>query len=298
MKSRSALWLSLCLLGSLMLWPGMAPAQGDSPAATSGSPHLTCAEMEEFLRTADVGALKNIPKGVTLPKRATLTSKDGKFTHDAAIQTIHESKNSFTTSRGTELNFKDWWEFNVAGYELAKLLGLNMVPPYVDRKEAGRSGSFSWWIDNSIMELDRLHKKMDPPDLDFWNKQMYTLRVFNQLVENTDDNLTNVMISDLNSKEWRIWMIDFTRAFRTQKNIGNVKNLVQCDRRLLAKMRELDKPTLKEHMGRYLTSMEIDGLLARRDKIVKFFDDEVKKKGEGAVLFDLPQTSEACGVGL
>lgn len=296
MKSRSGLYVSLCLLGGLLLW--MRPAQGDPADTTGGSPHMTCAEMEEFLRTADVGELKNIPKGVTLPKRAKLTSKDGKITHDAAIQTIHESKNSFTTSRGTELNFKDWWEFNVAGYELAKLLNLNMVPPYVDRKEAGRSGSFSWWIDNSIMELDRIHKKMDPPDLDFWNKQMYVLRVFNQLIENTDDNLTNVMISNLDSKEWRIWIIDFTRAFRTQKNIANVKNLVQCDRRLLAKMRELDKPTLKEHMGRYLTSMEIDGLLARRDKIVKYFDDEVKKKGEGAVLFDLPQTSEACGVGL
>jgi hypothetical protein len=140
MKSRSALCLSLCLLGGLLLVPGMAPAQSGSPAVTSGSPHLTCAEMEDFLRTADVGALKNIPKGVTLPKEATLTSRDGKITHHAAIQSIHESKNSFTTSRGTELNFKDWWEFNVAGYELAKLLGLNMVPPYVDRKEAGRSG--------------------------------------------------------------------------------------------------------------------------------------------------------------
>jgi hypothetical protein len=148
------------------------------------------------------------------------------------------------------------------------------------------------------MELDRIHRKMEPPDLDFWNKQMYVLRVFNQLVENTDDNLTNVMISNLDSKEWRIWMIDFTRAFRSQKNIANVKNLVQCDRKVLEKMRELTKPMLKEHMGRYLTGMEIDGLLARRDKIVKYFDDEVKKKGEGAVLFDLPQTSEACGVGL
>ena len=44
--------------------------------------------------------------------------------------------------------------------------------------------------------------------------------------------------------------------------------------------------------------MEIDGLLARRDKIVKFFEDEVAKKGDGVVLFDLPRVGQTCGVGL
>jgi hypothetical protein len=33
--------------------------------------------------------------------------------------------------------------------------------------------------------------------------------------------------------------------------------------------------------------MEIEGLLARRDKIVKFFDEQIAQKGEAAVLFDL-----------
>jgi hypothetical protein len=123
---------------------------------------------------------------------------------------------------------------------------------------------------------------------------LYTLRVFNQLIYNTDDNLTNVLISP----DWHIWIIDFTRAFRTFKDIGQVKNLVQCDRKLLAKMKELNKEVLKEKLRRYLTGMEIDGLLARRDKIVNFFEDEVAKKGEGAVLFDLPRVGQPCGVGL
>jgi hypothetical protein len=34
--------------------------------------------------------------------------------------------------------------------------------------------------------------------------------------------------------------------------------------------------------------MEVDGILKRRDQIVKFFDEEVAKKGESAVLYDLP----------
>jgi len=93
-------------------------------------------------------------------------------------------------------------------------------------------------------------------------------------------------------------MIDFTRAFRANKNIAQVKDLVQCDRKMLTKMKELNKEMLKEKMHRYLTGTEIDGLLARRDKIVKFFEDEITKKGEVAVMFDLPRVGQPCGVGL
>ena len=38
-----------------------------------------------------------------------------------------------------------------------------------------------------MMEVDRIHKKLDSPDLDTWNKEMYTLRVFNHLIYNTDE---------------------------------------------------------------------------------------------------------------
>ena len=282
-------WPLVTLVSVVWIWS--APTQGQ-PA--KGKPNLTCAEMEQFLRDAKIGRQRNIPKGVTLPKRATLTSDDGRIVHDASIQTIHESKTAFTTLLGSELNFKDWWEFNVAAYELAKLLDLNMVPPYVERKVGGKSASLSWWINDAMMEVDRIRKKLDPPDLDTWNKEMYILRVFNQLIYNTDDNLTNVLISP----DWHLWMIDFTRAFRAHKDIAQVKNLVQCDRTLLAKMKELNNEVLKEKMRRYVTAAEIDGLLARRDKIVKFFEDEVAKKGEAAVLFDLPRVGQSCGVGL
>jgi hypothetical protein len=37
-----------------------------------------------------------------------------------------------------------------------------------------------------------------------------------------------------------------------------------------------------------LTKGEVKALLTRRDLIVKYFDNAVKEKGEGAVLYDLP----------
>jgi hypothetical protein len=247
--------------------------------------------METFLRTAKIGTQRDIPRGVTLPKRATLN--DGKVTHDAVIKTVHVTKSSFTTQRGTELNFKDWWEFDVAGYELAKILELNMVPPYVPRKVGGTAAALTWVVDG-MLEVERMRKNLPPPDLESWNRQMYVARVFHQLIYNSDANLTNFVITP----DWQLWMIDFTRAFRASKDLENPKNLVQCDRKLLAKLRELNKPLLRERLKPYLGDMEIDGLLARRDKIVAFFDKEIAQKGEEAVLFDLPRSGQPCGVGL
>jgi len=205
----------------------------------------TDAEIEEFLHRGEIGVQRNVPKGVTLPTRATLEYKGMK--HDASIQTVDISKTEFKSAKGTELNFRDSWKYNVAGYELAKILELNMVPPYVERSVGGQSASLSWWVNDSMMEIDRHQKKVTPPDLDNWNKQMYAVRVLHQLVYDTDPNLTNVLITP----DWQLWVIDFTRAFRLFKDVRDRKDLVQCDRRFLARLRTLDKPVLQEscHAG-------------------------------------------------
>jgi hypothetical protein len=261
-------------------------------SATTFAQNLTCAAMEEFLREGKIGQKKNIPKGITLPTRATLEHNG--MQHDAAVQTVNIAKASFQTTRGTELNFKDYWAYNVAGYELAKILELNMLPPYVERMVSGQSASLSWWVNDSMMEIDRKNRKMEPPDLDTWNKQMYAVRVWHQLIYDTDPNLTNILID----KNWQIWIIDCTRAFRLNKDLRDPKDLVQCDRKLLAKLRTLDKDMLKEKLSRWLTKSEIEGLAARATKIVDFFDKEVAAKGEGAVLYDFPRSQQACGAGL
>jgi hypothetical protein len=169
-----------------------------------------------------------------------------------------------------------------------------MVPPYVERKVHGDGASFSWWVNDSMMEIDRKNRNMEPPDLDSWNKQMYAVRVWHQLIYDTDPNLTNLLIT----KDWQLWIIDSTRAFRLSKSLRDSKDLVQCDRRLLAKLRTLDKDLLKEKLSRWLRNSEIEAVAARAAKIVDFFDKETAAKGEGAVLYDMPRTSQTCGTGL
>jgi hypothetical protein len=260
-------------------------------AAPAAAPALTCAQMEQFLKTAKLGRQKSLSVGVTLPSRVAMD--DGKMQHDAATQTVDISKTSHQTSRGTELNFRDSWQFNVAGYELAKILELNMVPPYVERKLSGASGSLSWWISDAMMEKDRFEKKIDPPDPMAWNLQMYAARVFHELIADSDFNMTNILI-----KDWRVWMIDFSRAFRVSKTVQNPKQLAKIDRKLLANLRAFTLDQLQKAAGRWLNKSEIEAVMARRDQIVKFFDAEIAAKGEAAVLYDLSRTSEPCGTGL
>ncbi len=195
----------------------------------------TCSDMEDFLRNGQIGAQHGIPVGVTLPSRATIEYKGAQ--HDAAIQTVDVFKEKRQTTHGIEMNFHDSWKYNVAGYELAKILELNMVPPYVERSVNGQKASLSWWVNDAMTDAERVKQKLEPPDLESWNKQMLATEVFHQLIYDTDANRTNLLIT----KDWQIWMIDFTRAFRTNKNLQEPKNLVRCDRKLLAKLRTVDK---------------------------------------------------------
>jgi hypothetical protein len=241
-------------------------------------------QMEQFLLNANVVHRKTLGQGVTNSERATLS--DGQAQHDAHIQSIDVQSNSFTSKHGTELNFKDSYKFNIAAYRLDKILGLNMVPVSVERKVGGKSSAITWWVDDKMFdEVDRVKQGLAPPNKDEWNKQMYAVRVFDQLIYNTDRNLGNLVID----KQWRMWMIDHTRAFRIMKSLKSEKDLVMCDRKLLASLRKLDEDTLNEQLRPYLNKTEIKAMLERRDVIVKFFEDAVAAKGEGAVLYDLAQ---------
>jgi hypothetical protein len=256
-------------------------AQRPAEGGPGDEPSLTEDQKQQFLLNAKVVNSKQLGKGTTHPWRLTLS--DGQVTHDAAFQPIDEHKSVMKFDDGrTELNFVDSYHYNIAAYELAKLVGMDdMIPVYVERRWNGQVGSLSWWISWKWDEAMRHQQDLHPPDPDAWNKQMYKVRVFDQLVYDTDPNLTNVLIT----ADWKIWRIDFTRAFRQEHDLRDPKDLVMCDRQLLEKLRQLDGDTLLEKTKPYLNKSEVKAVMARRDKIVANFQKLVAQKGEGAVLY-------------
>jgi len=183
----------------------------------------------------------------------------------------------------TEVNFRDSYKYNIAAFELAKMLGLgDMMPVTIERKWEGKTGSLSWWLPSKMSERQRREKHIQIPDRTAWNKQWNKIMVFMELVYDTDRNRTNVLISE----DWHLWMIDFTRAFRLYTTLAEPKNLVMCDRLLLKKLRQLDAAELEQKTKNWLNKEEIKGLMARRDKIVALFESFIAKKGEKAVIYD------------
>jgi hypothetical protein len=243
-------------------------------------PTLTKEQIKQFLLTAKVVHSQQAKKGVTRTSRLTLS--DGTITHDASFQPIDEHKAEVQVGSRTELNFVDSYKYNIAAYALAELLGMDdMLPVYVERKWGGTVGSLSWWLPVKMDDEERYKQKLTPPDADAWNNQMYKVRVFDQLVYDADANLTNVLIGE----DWKIWRIDFSRAFRLDKNLRNPKDLVRCDRQLLEKLKTLDENALTEKTKHYLTKDEVKAVMARRDKMVARFQQLVSEKGEAAVLY-------------
>jgi hypothetical protein len=235
-------------------------------AAPPAAP-LTDAQIEEFLLHAKVIKSKSASKGVTGSLRATLS--DGKLTHDAHIQMIDEEKAQFQGTQGTEFNFRDTWRFNVAAYRLDRLIGMNMVPVSVERRFGYDMGAYTWWVDDVMMEEgDRLKKKIDAPNLEAWNQQMQLVRLFDQLIANVDRNVGNLVIT----KDWRIFPIDHTRAFRRNHELKSPAQITRADRVVVERLKALDKETVKKSIGKYITGFELDALMARRDAILKRLD--------------------------
>lgn len=258
---RSSLW---ALFAGVVL---SATLVAQPKAPPSAAPTLSDAEMEQFLLKAKVVKSKGASKGVTGSLRATLS--DGKLTHDAHIQTIDEEKAQFQSDKGVEFNFRDTWMFNVAGYRLDRLIGMNMVPVSVERHWGYQNAAYTWWVDDVMMEEgDRLKKKIDAPSVEAWNQQMQLVRLFDQLIANTDRNVGNLIIT----RDWRLFPIDHTRAFRRYHELKSPENVTRADRVVIERLRALDKDAVKKSLGKYLTSFEIDALLARRTAILKRLD--------------------------
>ena len=275
-KFRTIHQLIVYLAGALFVFaPLCLPGQEQSPLWSKE-------EVRQFLLTAKVIKSEKSGKGLTHPWRLTLSA--GGRTHDASFQDIDvRTQEAGFAGGGRELNFTDSFHYNIAAYELASLLGLDeLVPITVEREWDGKKGSLSWWVDDVKMdEEERLKDSIPPPDTRAWNRQMHSVRIFSQLIYDTDRNLQNVLITG----DWKIWIIDFSRAFRTLRQLPEEKDLLKCEKGLYPRLRGPIEDAVSQAVGAHLTKWEIEALMARRDLIAAHFQKLIAEKGEAKVLY-------------
>ncbi|HVS03601.1 MAG TPA: metallophosphoesterase [Thermoanaerobaculia bacterium] len=265
---------------------------GGPPAAPTGAarylgldgqplPFTSDDEVLEFLREADIVEVKRIPVGITEPRKVLL-ERNGVRAH-AVFRDIDLVKQRHRMADGTfVLDFRDTYKNEVAAYELSRLLGLDLVPPTVIRKlQRFGTGSLQLWVEGAMTEVDRREKSLEAPDQSVYKRQLHTMNIWDNLINNIDRNLGNVLIGP----GWTVWYIDHTRAFGREPELPNPERVRRLDQSLYQRLKALDEKEVKKAVTPHLGSFNLKGLMQRRDALVELLDQKVAEQGAAKVFF-------------
>src|SRR5512136_1094560 len=161
-------------------------------------------QWEEFMLTAGIVASEPLGTGVTKPWKLTLEKGGVKAT--GAWKNVDKK-----LSNGG----RDSWKYEIAAYRLDKLIGLNMVPPAVEKKFRNKAGDLSLWVDSKYSLLDVMDKGIRiPASASKHVEDMgYIYRLWCSLIANDDPTQENIRYTE----DWRMILIDHSRAFRSDK---------------------------------------------------------------------------------
>jgi hypothetical protein len=267
---------------------GAACAEGTTIAAPQFKPDeiIDFAKWEDFLTTAKLVDQKQLPEseGVTQPWKLTL-EKDG-VTRNAVWKNMS----------GIVGGHKEGWLTEIAAYRLSKALGLNMVPPTVEREFRGNKGSCQLWVD-SWKNFEAITKeKLQPKGIKYtyFIRDLCLQRAFDNLIANEDRHQRNYLITE----DWRMILIDHSRTFQTtakftksliyDEHFKEGKNFIMdtLPRKFYEAIKALTAASIREIVGDTLTDNEIAATMARQVLIVAWIENHIKEKGETYVLYD------------
>lgn len=247
--------------------------------------------LEKFLATAEIVKSERLGEGVTHPWKIYL--KAGGV----------ERKAVWKGTTGLQE-----WRFEIAAYRLDKLLGLNMLPPAVERAFNGRRGALVLWADSkiSLLKLAEDNEKaaqagraVDPPPAfeAIVGQGKYAARIWDCLVANEDRTQENILYTD----DWRTLLIDHSFAFRSEGEFaeklvygrngikkyegGDPILIKQAPRALMERIGALTAESVRAVVGSYLTAGEIEALLKRKAILLAEVAEMAKRIGESKFYF-------------
>ena len=274
-------WLLAALIPAAVLSGAQAPApvgpaQAPAPAVVRAVEPAPAgakvwighyAEVEEFLKSAPIARIEDVPIGITKPKRAFF--EPGGLARAAIVKTL---------PMGQRGGFWEAYKSEIAAYELDRLLGLDMVPVTVERRVGKDLASVQLWVEGCKLLKD-VDQAACPRPIE-WAKQVCRQRVFDNLVANIDRNAGNMLIDG----EWNLILIDHSRAFASDR-MPFEKEMTRIDRETFARLKALDEAGLMQRIRPWvLGDGSVKGILKRRDKIVAHFEKLALERGEAAVF--------------
>lgn len=237
---------------------------------------------EEFLKTAQITNSEDVPEGVTKPIRLYLKKGDV------------EISGCWKNIKGKKGGYLEGWQYEIAAYEMDKLLDLNLIPPTVEKQFKGKKGSLQFWVESEYSLLAIMDQKIPfPPEhSDRLNKMKYVTRAFDSLIANEDRTQQNILYT----KDWRLILIDHSRSCRSSKKfteqlmfgkngIQGSKLIRRLPRALVEKIKTLQFDSIKNAVGPYLKDKEIKAILVRKKLLLDEIEEMIKEKGEENVLY-------------
>jgi hypothetical protein len=224
--------------------------------------------VEACLRTSRVERMEDVPVGVTKPKRVF-------FGADAAVRSAAWKP----LLPGRHQGFWESYKSEIAAYELDKLLGMNMVPPAVERTVKGDRGAAVMWVENAKGWDPKA--TATPPDARAWMRRISRMKMFDQLIANIDRNKGNLLYD----ADYNLILIDHSRAFTTTTDLKKMAPLTFVDAELWERMKGLTLEQLQTSVGDWIYGKgELQAILKRRDAMQRHIDEMVKVRGESVFL--------------
>jgi len=241
------------------------------------------AHIEKLLSQGRIVRTARTRLGVTDPLRVWVEA-DGE-TISGCFKYVDLQSQGITRVRGgqTELNFTDRHIYDQASYRLDRELGLYMVPVAVSRRVRRLRGSLVHWLDDVVDETQRLKESLPPQVSARIHRRKNTMLVFDALIDNVDRNAGNLLYT---TDSWDLYLIDHTRAFRTQTQLREdfLERSVTLPRPFYDRLRGLEETRLQTILKGLLSKARISALLARRDLIVEKIEAERRQRGDDAVF--------------
>jgi len=237
---------------------------------------------EAILKKGEIIRHEDIGEGITKPKRMYLQ-----------LGNI-EASGVWKNPEGIQKGYKEDWEYEISAYKLDKYFGMGMVPPTVERSFRGRRGSLQLWVDLERSELERMQKSIAIPEerQEHCDKMLYLARAFDSLIGNIDRTQQNIRWT----KDWRLILIDHSRAFRTkriytdqliygQNGLRKTMGFDRLPRDFVQKVKDLTKDKIRSIVGEYLSYYEIEAMMMRKKLLIKDIEELIEERGEDEVLY-------------
>jgi hypothetical protein len=219
--------------------------------------------LEAWLAHAEIVGVEELDAGITQPQRVTLR-RDGVEMH-AVLKKLSTDFGAAGATRA--LNEGDRFEYEIAAYELDRLLGLEMVPVTIPRTVNGRKAALQFWVEGAINARQMLEAGQSPSGWCPVDPQYNLMNLFDLLVHNTDRTQENLLLT----RDWDVVLIDHSRAFTLRQQPPRLlyQRPVALPAALAERLAALDRASLERELGPWLHRRQIDALLKRRDLLLR-----------------------------